>query len=114
MNSAPERGEIWLADLDPTRGHEQAGRRPVFILSVDLFNQGPAKLVLAIPITSRVRNIPTHVVLRAPEGGSKVDCAILCEALRSISKERLVHKLGLVSPITLTAVEDSVRILLGL
>jgi mRNA interferase MazF len=110
----PERGEIWLADLDPTRGHEQAGRRPVLVLSVDTFNQGPAKLVFAVPITSRLRAIPTHILIRAPEGGTKADCAILCEALRSISKERLIQRLGRVSPATLLTVEDRIRILLGL
>ncbi len=40
--SAPGRGEVWLADLNPTRGHEQAGRRPVLVVSEDLFNRGPA------------------------------------------------------------------------
>jgi len=41
----PRRGEVWLADLGPTRGHEQAGRRPVLIISDDIFNRGPADLV---------------------------------------------------------------------
>ncbi len=34
----PSRGDIWIADLDPVRGHEQAGKRPVVVLSVDRFN----------------------------------------------------------------------------
>ena len=42
QNLLPERGDIWLADLDPTRGREQAGRRPVFIVSVGAFNQSKA------------------------------------------------------------------------
>jgi mRNA interferase MazF len=42
----PRRGEIWLADLRPTHGREQAGRRPVLVLSVDSFNSGPADLVI--------------------------------------------------------------------
>jgi mRNA interferase MazF len=37
--SAPARGEVWLADLNPTWGHEQAGRRPVLVVSDDLFNR---------------------------------------------------------------------------
>ena len=40
----PVRGEVWLADLNPTRGHEQARRRPVLVVSDDLFNRGPAGL----------------------------------------------------------------------
>ena len=83
------------------------------ILSVDAFNTGPADLVVAVPITKTIRNIPTHVVIHAPEGGVKVDSAILCEAVRSVSKERLSGKWGRVSSQTLAEVEDRVRILLG-
>jgi mRNA interferase MazF len=114
MTSFPQRGEIWLLDLDPTRGHEQSGRRPALIFSIDSFNAGPADLVSVIPLTSKLRPIPTHVVLRPPEGGVKVECAILCEALRSVSKQRLISKWGQISSLTLNEVEDRVRILLGL
>ena len=114
MTSSPQRGEIWLLNLDPTRGHEQAGRRPALIFSVDAFNAGPADLVFVIPITSKIRPIPTQVVLRPPEGGVKVECAILCDALRSVSKQRLFNKWGRVGSTTLDEVEDRVRILLGL
>ncbi len=50
----PLRGEIWLADLNPTRGHEQSGRRPVIVLSEDLFNNGPADLVIVLPIIQHI------------------------------------------------------------
>ena len=114
MSAEAQRGDVWLIDFDPTRGHEQAGRRPALILSVDAFNAGPADLVVAMPITKTFRPIPMHVVIRPPEGGVKMDSTILCEALRSVSKERLAVKWGRVSPQTLAAVEDRVRILLGL
>ncbi|HEY3999133.1 MAG TPA: type II toxin-antitoxin system PemK/MazF family toxin [Candidatus Xenobia bacterium] len=65
----PLRGEIWLADMDPVRGHEQGGRRPVLVVSVDPFNQGPAGLVIVLPMTSRARGIPSHGVVEPPEGG---------------------------------------------
>ena len=110
----PQRGEIWLVDFDPIRGHEQAGCRPALILSVDAFNSGPSDLVVAVPITKTIRNIPTHVVIRPPEGGVKLDSAILCEAVRSVSKERLSAKWGRVSQQSIAEVEDRVRILLGL
>ena len=48
MPTLPNRGEIWLADLNPTRGHEQAGARPVLIISTNAFNHGPAGLVFVI------------------------------------------------------------------
>jgi mRNA interferase MazF len=112
--SAPIRGEVWLAQLDPVRGHEQAGTRPILIISDDLFNQGPAGLVIAVPITSRLRPIPFHVRMMPPQGGLTVESAALCEAVRSISKERLLRRLGVVSVGTLELVEDRLRILLRL
>jgi len=110
----PLRGEIWLADLNPTKGHEQQGRRPVLILSENLFNQGPADLIIIVPFTSTHRGIPSHVPILPPEGGLKNPSVLLCEAIRSISKLRLVERWGKVSKITLSAVEERLRILLGL
>ena len=54
----PRRGEIWLVDLNPTRGRELLGRRPALIVSVDLFNQGPAELIVVIPVTSKEKGFP--------------------------------------------------------
>ena len=110
----PQRGEVWSADLNPTRGREQAGQRPVLIFSVDEFNRGPAELVVVLPITSMIRPIPLHVIVHRPEGGLKVESRILTDAVRSISKERLIERWGIVSAETMQVVDDRVRILLGL
>jgi mRNA interferase MazF len=112
--NAPARGEVWLADLNPTRGHEQAGRRPVLVVSEDLFNQGPAGLAIVLPMTSTVRDVPSHVPVAPPEGGVKNRSAILCEGIRSVSAERLVVRWGAVDRGTMAAVEDRLRILLRL
>ena len=110
----PARGEVWLAELSPTRGHEQAGRRPALVVSDDLFNRGPAGLVIVVPMTSKVRNIPSHVPVDPPEGGVDRRTVVLCEAVRSISVERLVVRWGALERPTLAAVEDRLRILLRL
>ncbi len=110
----PHRGEIWLADLRPTRGREQAGRRPVLVLSVDFFNAGPADLVVVLPLTSTQRDIPLHVNVRKGDGGTRNDSAILCEAIRSVSKDRLISRLGMLSHEVMAEVEDRLRILLDL
>jgi len=110
----PARGEIWLADLNPVRGHKQAGRRPVLVVSVDPFNSSRADLVVVIPITSTLRNIPFHVIVQSPEGGLTNTSAILCEAVRSISKDRLITRRGCVLPKTIAEVEDRLRVLMGL
>ncbi|MBC7098751.1 type II toxin-antitoxin system PemK/MazF family toxin [Candidatus Bipolaricaulota bacterium] len=110
----PCRGEIWLVDLSPVRGHEQAGRRPGLVISVDEFNHGPAGLVVVIPLTTKAKGIPLHVRVRPPEGGLDHASYIKCEDVRAISKERLLKPLGKVSPSAVAEVEDRLRILLGL
>jgi len=109
-----KRGELWLADLSPTIGREQAGLRPVLITSSDYFNQGFAQLVYAIPITSKDKHIRSHVAVWPPEGGLTLPSFIMCEAMRSISKERIVKQLGVVSLETIRKVEDTLRILLDM
>ncbi|NUN96857.1 MAG: type II toxin-antitoxin system PemK/MazF family toxin [Candidatus Omnitrophica bacterium] len=108
----PRRGEVWLADLDPSRGHQQAGTRPVLVLSRNEFNSGPANLAIVIPITTKVRKIPTWVEVVPPEGGLLYLSAILCEGIRSIALDRLVRRLGQVGPQTLVQVEFTLRALL--
>jgi mRNA interferase MazF len=103
-----------LVDLDPTQGHEQSGRRPVLILSVDEFNLGPADLIIVVPLTSRIRGIPSHIRIDPPEGGLSRPSAVLCEAVRSVSKKRLVRYWGRISTASLAKVGDCVRILTGL
>jgi len=110
----PSRGEVWLVDLSPVRGREQAGRRPGLIVSVDAFNRSPAELVVVLPLTSRAKGIPFHVEVRPPEGGLQRPSYIKCEDIRSVSKERLSKHLGRVSRTTMEAVEDRLRILLDL
>jgi mRNA interferase MazF len=110
----PSRGDIWTIELDSVRGHEQAGRRPALIVSVDPFNQGPADLVVVLPITSKARGIPLHVGITPPEGGLRTPSYIKCEDIRSVSKQRLLKYVGRVSTETLREVEDRLAVLLGM
>ena len=112
--TAPSRGEIWFVDLNPVRGHEQAGHRPGLVISVDAFNHGPAGLVAIIPITKKEKGIPFHVAISPPEGGVSKKSFIKCEDIRSVSTERLFKCLGMVSSHTLKAVEERLKILLDL
>ena len=112
--SIASRGEIWLVNLNPTAGREQAGTRPALIVSVDIFNHGAAELVVVIPITSKAKGIPLHVEMTPPEGGLSVTSYAKCEDVRSISTARLLKRFGKVTPRTMDAVDDRLRILLGL
>ena len=108
------RGEIWMVDLDPTIGHEQAGKRPALVLSVDAFNQSRADLVIVLPLTSREKKVRSHVEIPRGTGGLRLRSFVKCEDIRSVSTRRLGHRLGVVSSDIVGTVEDTVRILLGL
>jgi mRNA interferase MazF len=108
------RGDVWIADFDPVQGHEQGGRRPALVISTDRFNAGPSRLVALLPLTTRLRGVPTHVSVAPPDGGLDRSSAILCDQLRILSQGRLDRRLGRVSPPILAAVETILRRILDL
>ena len=108
------RGEIWLVNLDPTLGREQAGKRPALVVSENLFNQSYAELVIVVPITSQNKNIRSHVLISQGEGGLSLESFAKCEDVRSISKQRLTKRLGKVSHSIIESVEEKLRFLMGL
>ncbi len=111
--AVPQRGELWLADLEPTRGHEQADRRPVPVLSAAAVNAA-SSLVTVLPITSKPRALPTRIALNPPEGGVSVPSFVIGEHLRTISRARLSARLGQARSATMLEVETVVRTLLAL
>jgi mRNA interferase MazF len=110
----PTRGEAWRADLDPVRGHEQGRTRPVLVASNNVFNCGPGELVTVVPITSKFRPIRAYLRINPPEGGLPQTSYIICDQIRTISRERLSKRFGVVSKQTLTEVEERLKFLLAL
>jgi mRNA interferase MazF len=108
------RGDVWDANLDPTQGHEQRGRRPVLVVSVDQFNQGPSGLVIVVLMTSKARSVRSHVAVKAGAGGLTQDSYAMCEAIRSISVERLTRRRGTVPGDTMAKVADRLKLLMDL
>jgi mRNA interferase MazF len=109
------RGDIRLADLNPTQGSEQGGMRPVLVLQNDRINRFTTT-VLTIPITTNLRRaaLPSCVKITQGEGGLDRDSVALCHQLRVLDKTRLSRKLGAVSSETLEAVEGCVLFTLGI
>lgn len=110
------RGEIHDARLDPVEGSEQAGFRPVVIISRDSLN-AVRSTVIALPCTSHRpgrRVYATHALVRAPEGGLTADSVVLAEQIRILAKSRLVRQRGAVSPQTLARIERALLITLDL
>ena len=76
----PLRGEIWTVNLDPTRGREQAGRRPALVVSPRAYN-GRVGLALLCPITNQVKGYPFEVAL--PDG-LPVTGVVLADQVKSL------------------------------
>jgi mRNA interferase MazF len=112
--SKPLRGEVWLVDLNPTIGKELSKKRPCLVLSANSFNQGPAELLIIVPLTSKQKNNPLHISLQPPEGGVSTASFILPEHIRSLSSERFANRLGKVHEETLGKVEYVLQVLLDL
>lgn len=110
-----QRGEVWLATLNPIRGSEQAGIRPVLVFQNDAINRFTTT-VLAIPFTTNLRRaaLPSCVLVARGEGGLESESVLLCHQLRALDKTRLQRKLGVTSPATMTAVERCVLFTMGI
>lgn len=86
--------EIWYADLNPVRGSEQQGFRPVVIISGNMLNHY-LPVVIVCPLTSKIKNYKGNIILKPDEeNGLTEPSEIMIFHIRSISKERLVRKIG--------------------
>lgn len=109
------RGDVWVVDLDPTPGHEQAKTRPCIIVSDDRFNRSASGLVVIVPLTSANRGIPWHVRVAPEDGGVRQESWAMVDQLRVVSRERLVgDPWGRASSTVMAAIEERLRLLLGL
>ena len=107
------RGEVWLADLDPVRGNEQAGIRPVLVISVTRMSASRQGGAIVVPLTSTDRQHHGAICIPAGEGGLRRDSYALPLQLRSIARERLIARWGIAATTTVEQVADVVRIAIG-
>ena len=113
MNS-PRRGEIWLVDWSPSRGSEQAGSRPALVLQTDAANSNPRyPNTIVCALSTKGRDIPFHIPLEPhPRTGLSSPSYCKCEQILTISKERLVRRLGTVEEEVMKRIEEGVRLVL--
>ncbi len=90
------RGEVRWADLNPVRGHEQAGLRPVLIISHDVFNERSGT-VIAVAITSQPQRAGFPLTLELRTGNLPKQSWIKISQIRTLSTERIGKLLGRVS-----------------
>ncbi len=109
----PLRGEVWLVNLDPIVGHEQAKMRPCIVLSNDSYNQNGSGLVVIMPLTSAYYPLDWFIEINPPEGGLNKKSYAIGDQIRTVSHLRLGHKsFGRVSRSILAQIEFRLRILL--
>ncbi len=106
------RGEIRLANLDPARGREQAGRRPVLVLSHDVFNERSGT-VIAMAITSQPQRASFPLTLELSAPGLPKRSWVKISQVRTLSVERIGRKLGRASPEVMAQVVEGLNEIIG-
>lgn len=108
------RGEIYYADLEPVRGSEQGGIRPVLIIQNDVGNRYSPTVIVAV-ITGRIkrRRLPTHVLLDGKQSGLHTKSTVKLEHLRTLDKERLLSYVGKIEKSKMDEVDLALEISVG-
>ena len=106
------RGDIVWADLDPKKGHEQAGHRPVLILSHDVFNE-KSGTVIALALTSRPQKAGFPLTIKLSEDIAGKLAWVKISQIRTLSTLRIGKKIGQVTDDELQAVLDGLNEILG-
>jgi mRNA interferase MazF len=106
----PRRGEIYSVKLDPVVGTEIAKTRPAVIISNDVGNQYSARVIVA-PITSRgtQKVYPFEVGAPAGEGGLPQPSKIVLDQIRTVDKQRLGLRIGMLSAERIREVDQATR-----
>lgn len=110
----PKRGEIWLTNFDPSIGTEIRKTRPALILSNNIANKKTTKITV-VPLTSNIKNIGLVVIIEPDEENNlKKHSLIRVPDINTFDRTRLKNKIGTLSTETLKAVEQKLKIHLGL
>ncbi|MBU9889652.1 MAG: type II toxin-antitoxin system PemK/MazF family toxin [Candidatus Omnitrophica bacterium] len=109
------RGDLFWVDLNPVKGSEQAGRRPVVVLQNDIGNEFSPTVIVA-PLTTKnfSKEYPTNVSLPKDVSGLKEDSTVLLSQIRTIDKKRLEKKIRHLEVTYLSRVDQAIRISLAL
>ncbi len=106
------RGEIRWVELNPTRGHEQAGHRPVLILSQNIFNKRSGT-VIAMALTSQPQKARFPLTYPLDQKQLKKSSWVKVSQIRTLSVERIGKKIGTVEPEQLAEIVDGLNQIIG-
>lgn len=107
-------GDVWIAQLDPTVGHEQGGRRPVVVVSSPDFHSLPIEMTIIVPLTGVDRGLVTQPRIASSSSGLRQASFARPEDVRSIDATRLRHRLGGVTAEELAEIRKVMRYFLDL
>lgn len=110
-----KKGDLFFADLSPVVGSEQGGVRPVLVVQNDVGNKySPTIIVAAVTSQTSKAKLPTHVELKATQGGLSKNSVVLLEQLRTIDKQRLKERIGSLDDRQIPVVDEALGISLGI
>ena len=113
-----KRGDVFWADLAPRSGSEQAGRRPVIVVSHDGFNATPGwRSVIVVPLSTSAKQAqrgPTAVPLLEGPGRLRKSGVALCHQVTTLDRAKLTDRVGALSQTTLARIEDGLKAALDL
>lgn len=114
MNKLPKRGEIWLLDWSPARGSEQAGFRPALIIQTDAANSNPGyPNTIVLAVSTKGKPVLFHVALKPNRRNGLTEASFVkCEQVLTVTKDRLVRKLGTIGEGEVELVNRAVRLVL--
>ena len=111
----PRRGEIWIVELDPTRGHEMQKTRYSLVIQSDVLNKKLPTYIIA-PITSKVRPewFPIGIIIKRGECGLSKESQIMLNQIKAADVTRFKRKIGKLNESTMVQINESLAFVLGL
>lgn len=117
VSSEPRRGEVWLTAFGKARDGEPGKHRPAVVVSADALLSGAAReLVVVVPLSSTLAggSAVRPAITAHDRSGLDSDSVANCAALRGVSKDRLLQRLGVLSDPVLAGVDKGLRVVLAL
>lgn len=114
MDKEARRGDIWYVDWTPGRGSEQTGLRLAVVIQTDAANRNPHyPNTIVLTVSTKGKAVPFHVSVNPSAGnGLEQESFVKCEQILTISKERLIRRLGRLDEERMEAVAMAIRLVL--
>ncbi|MDR1101016.1 MAG: type II toxin-antitoxin system PemK/MazF family toxin [Clostridiales bacterium] len=106
-----KKGDIYYADLSPTKGSEQGGVRPVIVVQNDVGNEHSPTTII-VPLTSKTDkpSLPTHIKIYNNNWGLSRNSTVLAEQVRVVDKTRLLSKIGRIDACMTQRIDEVLKV----